>query len=128
MKKKTLAILLSAAMLVTGILSGCGGGGSTSSAASSGSTDSTSSAASPPQLTANQPTIRKKPPETVHSGGFHIIDRVQVDPVLLQFEMQMRPGRKAGAANISNELPLRHALSRGNNVIGHVHIDGREAV
>ena len=45
MKKKTLAVLLSAAMLVTGILSGCGGGGSTSSAASSGSTDSTSSAA-----------------------------------------------------------------------------------
>ena len=35
MKKKTLAVLLSAAMLVTGILSGCGGGGSTSSAASS---------------------------------------------------------------------------------------------
>ena len=45
MNKKTLAVLLSAAMLVTGILSGCGGGGSTSSAASSGSTDSTSSAA-----------------------------------------------------------------------------------
>lgn len=45
MKKKTLAVFLSAAMLVTGILSGCGGGGSTSSAASSGSTDSTSSAA-----------------------------------------------------------------------------------
>ena len=60
MKKKTLAVLLSAAMLVTGILSGCGGGGSTSSAASSGSTDSTSSTAG--ESSASESTDRHSGP------------------------------------------------------------------
>ena len=42
--------------------------------------------------------------------------------------MQVGSGGKAGAAHIANELPLGHALSRGDNVVGHVHIDGSEAV
>ncbi len=45
MKKKTLAVLLSSAMLVTGILSGCGGGGISAGAGRLGSRSRTRGAA-----------------------------------------------------------------------------------
>ena len=53
---------------------------------------------------------------------------VYISSCVRNAEVKVRAGGKAGAPHISNELPLRHALSCGDNVIGHVHIDGREAV
>ena len=42
--------------------------------------------------------------------------------------MQVGAGGQSRAANISDQLSLRNGLSHGDNVIGHVHINGREAV
>ena len=75
----------------------------------SSAADSTSSADSPPQLTANQPTIRKKPPETDSSGGFHIIDRIEVDTVLLKLKMQVRAGSHAGLPHLPQLFPCLYS-------------------
>ena len=42
--------------------------------------------------------------------------------------MQMITGGNTGIAHITDELPLGYALSFGNNIMGHVHIDGRKAI
>ena len=42
--------------------------------------------------------------------------------------MQVGTGGNAGAANIANKLTLGDRLSGRDNIIGHVHIDGREAI
>ena len=42
--------------------------------------------------------------------------------------MQMGSGGNTGAAHIADQLTLGHILSLADHIVGHVHIDGREAV
>ena len=42
--------------------------------------------------------------------------------------MQVGTSGNTGGAHIADELSGSHILSRRDNVMGHVHIDGREAI